>query len=135
MTTEQQSNEFPRRLMFVIHSMRGGGSERQMSYLANEMASRAKTSLVTLDRIDNDAYPLDSKIERIGLGLTSQRGGFFRGLSANFRRIKALRSRIIAWKPDIVVSFCDTTNILTLIDAPQRFQCLFPNAMTLAASD
>ncbi len=124
MTTEQQSNEFPRRPMFVIHSMRGGGSERQMSYLANEMASRAKTSLVTLDGIDNDAYPLDSKIERIGLGLTSERGGFFRGLSANFRRINALKSRIIAWKPDIVVSFCDTTNILTLIACPATIPVL-----------
>lgn len=124
MATEKQSNEFPRSVMFVIHSMRGGGSERQMSYLANKMASRTKTSLVTLDGIDNDAYQLESKIERIGLGLTSERGGFFRGLFANFRRIQALRRRIIEWKPDIVVSFCDTTNILTLIACPTTIPVL-----------
>ena len=124
MTTEQQSTEFPRRVMFVIHSMRGGGSERQMSYLANEMAIRTKTSLVTLDEINNDIYPLDSKIERIGLELTSDRGGFFRGMFANLRRIRALKSRIIDWKPDVVVSFCDTTNIVTLIACPSTIPVL-----------
>ena len=102
MTTEQQSTEFPRRVMFVIHSMRGGGSERQMSYLANEMANRTKTSLVTLDEIDNDIYPLDSRIERYGLNLTTDCGGFLRGMFANLNRIRALNSRIIFWKPDVV---------------------------------
>ena len=124
MTTEQQSTEFPRRVMFVIHSMRGGGSERQMSYLANEMANRTKTSLVTLDEIDNDIYPLDSRIERYGLNLTTDCGGFLRGMFANLNRIRALNSRIIFWKPDVVVSFCDTTNILTLIACPSAIPVL-----------
>ena len=98
--------------------MRGGGSERQMSYLANEMATRSTTSLVTLDETSNDAYPLDSRIERIGLGLTTLRGGFFRGLYANISRILAIRRHIRCWRPDVVVSFCDSTNILTLIACP-----------------
>ena len=87
MPTEEQSTEFPKRVMFVIHSMHGGGSERQMSYLANEVALRAQTSLVTLDKTGNDAYPLDQRIERFGLKLASNRGGFFRGTIANMRRI------------------------------------------------
>lgn len=98
--------------------MRGGGSERQMSYLANEMATRSTTSLVTLDETGNDAYPLDSRIERIGLGLTTRRGGFFRGLYANISRILAIRRCIRSRRPDVVVSFCDSTNILTLIACP-----------------
>ncbi len=118
MTTEEQSTEFPKRVMLVIHSMRGGGSERQMSYLANEMATRSATSLVTLDETGNDAYPLDSRIERIGLGLATRRGGLFRGLYANFSRIRAIRRCIRSWRPDVVVSFCDSTNILTLIACP-----------------
>ena len=124
MTTMQQSTEFPRRVMFVIHSMRGGGSERQMSYLANDVANRTKTSLVTLDKINNDNYPLDSRIERIGLNLTTDCGGFFRGMLANLRRIRALKNQIIDWMPDVVVSFCDTTNILTLIACPSKIPVL-----------
>ena len=124
MPTQQQSTEFPKRVMFVIHSMRGGGSERQMSYLANEIASLAQTSLVTLDKTGNDAYPLDSRIERIGLNLTGTRGGLLKGVVANIRRIKKLRGRIRSWHPDVVVSFCDSTNILSLMACPSGIPVL-----------
>ncbi len=118
MATEKQSTEFPKRIMLVIQSMRGGGSERQMSYLANELVARSVTSLVTLDETGNDTYLLDSRIERFGLKLTTRRGGFFRGLFANTRRIWSLRHRIRNWQPEVVVSFCDSTNILTLLACP-----------------
>lgn len=118
MATEKQSTEFPKRIMLVIQSMQGGGSERQMSYLANELVTRSVTSLVTLDETGNDTYLLDSRIERFGLKLTTSRGGFFRGLFANTRRIRSLRSRIRNWQPEVVVSFCDSTNILTLLACP-----------------
>ena len=98
--------------------MRGGGSERQMSYLANELANRSLTSLVTLDETGNDTYLLDSRIERFGLKLTTSRGGFFRGLFANMRRIRSLRHKIRDWQPAVVISFCDSTNILTLLACP-----------------
>jgi len=120
MTTQEQSSEFPKRVMLVIHSMRGGGSERQMSYLANELTSRSKTILVTLDEIGNDGYPLDPRIHRVGLDLASGRGGFFRGLSANMRRIAALRREIRKANPEVVISFCDSTNIVTLAATPTK---------------
>lgn len=118
MTTKEQSNEFPKRMMLVIHSMRGGGSERQMSYLANEIAQRAETCLITLDDTDNDGYPLDSRIERIGLKLATSKGGFIHGLWNNIRRIRSLRRQIRIWNPEVVLSFCDSTNILVLIACP-----------------
>ena len=124
MTREQQFIEFPKRVMLVIHSMRGGGSERQMSYLANEIATRSFISLVTLDETGNDGYSLDSRIQRIGLGLTTSRGGFFRGFFANFRRIWTLRNAIRGWRPDVVVSFCDSTNVLTLMACPSAIPVL-----------
>ena len=98
--------------------MRGGVSERQMGYLANELVTRCVTSLVTLDETGNDSYLLDSRIERFGLNLATSRGGFFRGLNANIRRIRALRRRIFDWQPEVVISFCDSTNILTLLACP-----------------
>ncbi len=139
MPTEEQSTEFPQRVMFVIHSMHGGGSERQMSYLANEIASRAQTSLVTLDETGNDAYPLNPRIERFGLKLASNQGGFFRGAIANMRRIASLRARIQSWKPNVVVSFCDSTNILTLLACPRKIPVLIsersdPRRQTLGRS-
>ena len=139
MPTEEQSTEFPKRVMFVIHSMHGGGSERQMSYLANEIASRAQTSLVTLDETGNDAYPLKPQIERFGLKLASNQGGFIRGAIANIRRISSLRTRIRSWNPDVVVSFCDSTNILTLLACTRKIPVLIsersdPRRQTLGRS-
>lgn len=122
--SKKQSSEFPMRVMLVIHSMRGGGSERQMSYLANEIAISSDTCLVTLDGTGNEAYPLDPRIERFGLQLASGRGGFLRGLLANLRRVRSLRKKIRGWSPDAVVSFCDSTNILTLIACPSTIPVL-----------
>ena len=124
MTREQQFMEFPKRVMLIIHSMRGGGSERQMSYLANEIATRSVISLVTLDEAGNDGYSLNSRIQRIGLGLTTSRGGFFRGLFANFLRIWTLRNQIRGWRPDVAISFCDSTNVLTLMACPSSIPVL-----------
>jgi len=124
MPTQQQSTEFPKRVMFVIHSMRGGGSERQMSYLANEIASLVQTSLVTLDKTSNDAYPLDSRIERIGLNLTGPSGGLLKGAVANTKRIRSLRGQIRTWHPDVVISFCDSTNVLSLMACPSNIPVL-----------
>jgi len=124
MAREQQFIEFPKRVMLIIHSMRGGGSERQMSYLANEIATRSVVSLVTLDKTGNDGYSLDSRVQRFGLGLTTSRGGFFRGLFANFLRIWTIRNQIRGWKPDVVISFCDSTNVLTLMACPSSIPVL-----------
>jgi GalNAc-alpha-(1->4)-GalNAc-alpha-(1->3)-diNAcBac-PP-undecaprenol alpha-1,4-N-acetyl-D-galactosaminyltransferase len=118
MPTEQHNTDFPQRVMLMIHSMRGGGSERQMSYIANEVATRSETSLVTLDESGNDAYALDARIQRIGLNMASKHGGFFRGLVANVQRIRRIRRCIQNWKPNVVLSFCDSTNVLTLIACP-----------------
>ncbi len=104
--------------------MRGGGSERQMSYLANEIAPLAETSLVTLDKTGNDAYELDSRIERVGLNLTGTSGGLVKGAFANIQRIMRLRSQIQTWRPDAVVSFCDSTNILSLMACPSSIPVL-----------
>lgn len=107
--------------MLVIHSMRGGGSERQMSYLANELAMRFETVLVTLDGDVSSSYELDPRIRRIGLGVLSSRGGLVRGAIANFHRIRAIAQAARDLRPDVVLSFCDTTNVLTGLACGGRY--------------
>lgn len=95
-----------------MHALHGGGSERQMSYLANELAKTYPTTLITLAYPQSNDYPIDSRVQRIGLGLTSQRGGWIRGLFANRRRIVALRRVCQRIDPAVCISFCDTNNVL-----------------------
>ncbi|MEQ1828222.1 MAG: glycosyltransferase [Pirellula sp.] len=106
----------PERIMLFIHSMDGGGSERQMSYLANELVGHSTVCLVTLSPVGLDAYPIDSGVERIGLEMTARNvGGIIRGVHANWKRIQAIRRHVLAWKPNLLISFCDTNNILALL--------------------
>lgn len=108
----------PSRILLVIHAMTGGGSERQMSCLANELArspSSINVSLLTLSSSDNDRYALDPRIQRIGLGLTSSRGGTWNGTIGNWNRIQSMRRVQAELQSEVVVSFCDSTNILSLL--------------------
>lgn len=102
--------------MLFIHSMQGGGSERQMSYLANELVDHAQVCLLTLDSASS-RYPLDSRLNLRSLNLTSSTRGILQGLTANRARILAIRKQVRDWQPDLLISFCDTNNILALAAA------------------
>jgi GalNAc-alpha-(1->4)-GalNAc-alpha-(1->3)-diNAcBac-PP-undecaprenol alpha-1,4-N-acetyl-D-galactosaminyltransferase len=119
-----QSNSFSyvvrdKRILLFIHSMQGGGSERQMSYLANELAATNEVCLVTLEHVECDSYPLDPSVQRVGLGRLHQSNSTFAGAIANLGRVQALRHEIKKWNPDRLVSFCDSSNILALLAAPK----------------
>jgi len=116
--TEIAKRLTPARILLFIHSMRGGGSERQMSYLANELVRSSTVRLVTLDEPGDNMYPLDADIERVGLELTSNTGGFLRGAYSNLHRIRRLRQAISDWNPSLVISFCDSNNVLALLACP-----------------
>ena len=109
------------RLTLVIHSLDGGGAERQVSMLANHLAGQGhKISLITLDRIDSDRYPLDSRILRIGLGLMKVSRTPLHGILANWKRIREVRRALQETAPDCIFSFTDKMNCVVL-SASKRF--------------
>ena len=106
----------PVRIAFVISTLRAGGAERVVSIMANDWALRGReVVIITLSRQEDDWYDLHPKIKRVALdllGSSSHAGG---KLTNNFRRIVRLRRELSQQRPDVVVSFVDTTNVLTLI--------------------
>lgn len=102
------------RITCVIHSLAGGGAERLMAGLTNRLASQHMITLVTLDESSTDRYSVDPKVKRIGLGLMGNSKNLITALGSNRRRIKSLRDAVLASNPEVVLSFCDKTNILTL---------------------
>lgn len=70
---------------------------------------------VTLCAGEHDFFKLPEKCRRIKLGLSHQSGSFIEALSYNFKRIKSIRNVLKHEKPDVVVSFLATTNILTVL--------------------
>src|SRR5262249_28228738 len=108
------------RLTLVVSSLDPGGAERVVATLANAWARRGYA--VTLLTLDDGAgppfYRLDPEICHVPLALTAHSRGWTEGLVRNIRRIWVLRRAIQASRPDAVLCFTDTTNVLTLCAAP-----------------
>jgi GalNAc-alpha-(1->4)-GalNAc-alpha-(1->3)-diNAcBac-PP-undecaprenol alpha-1,4-N-acetyl-D-galactosaminyltransferase len=104
------------RITLAISSMGCGGAERVMATLANRWAGEEGQSvtLLTLSAAADDFYQLDPNVARIGLQLLKPSHGAAHAFLANARRVAAVRRAIESSAPDVVVSFMDTMNVLTL---------------------
>ena len=102
-------------IAFVIASLRAGGAERVASLLCNEWAESNKVSLITFDGAQHDFYRLDPKINRFELGFFKTSSHFLVKLGQNIKRLYRFRSAIKAIKPDLILSFMDVPNGISLL--------------------
>lgn len=104
------------RMTLVISSLRRGGAERVMSLLASSWTEQGNdVTLLTLDHGEVPSYPIHPGIRHRSLGLAADSQFFLQGLWRNSKRIVVLRRAIRESRPDIVISFIDTINVLTLL--------------------
>ncbi|NEQ64732.1 MAG: glycosyltransferase family 4 protein [Symploca sp. SIO2D2] len=103
------------RLTFVIFSLDCGGAERVMSSMANYWI--AKGWNVTLLTLSNEPsfYVLHPHVNHIQLNLAKESTNLVTGLVNNIRRVQVLRKAIGDSHPEVVISFIDKVNILTLL--------------------
>jgi glycosyltransferase involved in cell wall biosynthesis len=74
--------------------------------------------LITFDDKEPPAYPLHPSIERKSLRVPNElAGNLMRALVRNVRRIRRLRRMLRESAPDVVLSFLDFPNIVTLLAA------------------
>lgn len=99
----------------IIHSLDGGGAERVMSALASRLAVRGHdVTLITLDDAKNDRHHVDEAVARRPLDLMRESRSLSEKLRNTRRRIRAIREAIEEIQSDVLLSFCDRTNILVL---------------------
>jgi glycosyltransferase involved in cell wall biosynthesis len=104
------------RILLAISSLGAGGAERVMTLLAGALAVREhEVWLVTLTRPADDFFTADARVRRVGLGLMGDSPDMLRGLWANVRRLRALRRTVVAVRPDAVLSFITSMNVLTIL--------------------
>jgi len=104
------------RITLVIPSMNNGGAQRVMSNIANYWAMHGNdVSLVTLDSIKNDFYSLDKCINRVGLNLYGDSVTKYQSIKNNLVRLARLREEIKKSRPDVIISFLDRMNVMTLV--------------------
>jgi len=104
------------RITCVIHSLNGGGAERVMASLVGRLSDRGhEVTLITLDDGLNDRYEVSAAVHRIGLGVMGDSDNLPAAVLATLGRVSALRRALKRSKPNVVLSFCDQTNALTLL--------------------
>ncbi len=104
------------RITCIIHSLAGGGAERVMAALASALTERLhQVTLITLDDGRQDRHSVNALVRRVTLDLMRPSRGRWSAVTANARRIARLRRAVAQSRPEAVLSFCDRTNVLTLL--------------------
>ncbi len=105
-------------VLMTIMSLGGGGAERVCTLMSGGLAARGyPVTVVTLDGSVQDSYLLDRSVNRIGMDLGQGSRGLVSALRNNLRRVRRLRERFRESAPDLVISFIDEVNILSVLAA------------------
>ena len=104
------------KLVCVIASLGCGGAERVLSTLVNAWADGRTVAVLTFD---NGATPpffaIDPRVAVRPLALESTSTWVGQGALKNASRIRRLRAAIRREVPDVILSFGDRTNVVTLL--------------------
>ncbi len=105
------------KLTLIISSLEVGGAERVMSIIANYWAASGwQITILTFDDgLEPPFYDLDRRIDHRPLGIENRDGYSFSAVRDNLRRIRILKKAIVASRPNLVISFINKTNIMTLL--------------------
>lgn len=91
-----------------------------MASLASRLSQRShEVTLVTLGDGAGDRHEVDTSVQRRRLNLLFQQKSWLGKVSGNRRRIVELRNALSGISPDVVLSFCDRTNILAGFSCPK----------------
>jgi len=106
-----------KKIAFICSSLECGGAEKCLSLLANELCARNfNVSVTTLYRNAGPPFfSLHEEIEFFPVGLFGRQKGRINNLLFNLIGLAKLRSHIKMISPDIIVSFLDWVNILTVL--------------------
>jgi GalNAc-alpha-(1->4)-GalNAc-alpha-(1->3)-diNAcBac-PP-undecaprenol alpha-1,4-N-acetyl-D-galactosaminyltransferase len=104
------------RITLVISTLRRGGAERVASILASAWAAQGKQiTILTFDHGESPAYELHPGVQLRHLGILDVSTTVFQGLKRNTARARILRRALRESNPDVVISFLDMTNVLTVL--------------------
>ncbi|CBK42410.1 Glycosyl transferase, group 1 [Nitrospira defluvii] len=105
-------------ITLVISSLSLGGAEKVLSMLAKHWTESGYiVTVITLSASESDWYALHPSITRVALDLLSPSRHVAHAILCNVIRVLRLRAAMRRSQPDVIISFMDRTNVLTLIAA------------------
>lgn len=101
-------------IVLVISMFDCGGAQRVMSHMANYWAEKGEN--VTLIKFDREPpfYRLNEKVNLISLDIYREPKNCFESVKNTLQRLKKIRKAVREQRPDAVISFIDTTNVMTV---------------------
>src|SRR5262245_5075590 len=104
------------RITLAISSDDIGGAQRVMALMANHWAAEGHhITLVSLGSQFKERFELHYLVKRVSLNLSSDSAHFGQALYHNALRVLRLRDQLRQLKPDVVISFMSSTNVLTIL--------------------
>ena len=102
------------KILFIISSLGGGGAERVVSLLANQLSDMHDITIGTFSS-EKSVYPLCNNIRHKKLNLLKNSKNIWQKISNVYDRITTLKRFFKDEKPDVIISFMTHTNILSII--------------------
>lgn len=104
------------RITLVISSLDCGGAERVMSGIANYWVKQNREITLLTFSSKLPFYFIDSRVNYISLGIAQKKSdSIFMKINNNINTILVLRDAILKSQPDVIISFMDKVNIITLL--------------------
>ena len=112
--SEQRTHD----VALVIGDLRGGGTQRVLTRLANDWATRGlRICVITLAGSAGDKYELHPAVNRVALNSVGASRWKIVALISNARRLFRLRRALRLTNAPVIVSFLTATNVLTILAA------------------
>lgn len=109
----------PSRVALVISDLGLGGAERVVCALASHwIGEGCEVAVVTVAAPDIDVYQLPVGARRVALDLARPSRNLLEGGVRAGRRVLALRRALFEFRPEVVVAFLESTNVLSLLATP-----------------
>ena len=113
-----KSQDLRPRVGLIVSTLGAGGAERSVVGLATGLQKRGyDTTVMTFSTASGDFYRLPETVNRVELDLMAKSGNPIAAVKNNIRRIQVIRQSIKRLHLDVVISFMDATNVLTLLAA------------------
>ena len=105
------------KITLISSTLEVGGAERVMSIIANYWAARGwQITILSLDDGSSPPfYDLDKRIEYRALSIDTRSAYKLANFGRTLNQIRRLKKAIVASRPDVVISFVNTINIMTLL--------------------
>jgi len=104
-------------VVFVIAHLGFGGAQRTLTNMVNRWAARGalRPVVLVLEGERAPAYPMGQGVTVLWLNLAKNSSWALDKIANNLRRIQDIRTALQETRPDIVVAFQDSTNVLTIL--------------------